>query len=323
MGSVRNVILLIIVVALSIMACGKSPEKARKELGQMNIEYTEDSFKTYIERGDKVVVDLFLTAGMSANTRDSDSANPVLISAAYKEREEMVDLLLQKGADINAKGEGGITALMYAAEKKSPVIVQKLIEKGADVNAKSDTGYTALLVAVREKNNGIIKLLLDKGADVNAKLGADASLFRWTKKDNMLADGWTALHFAAANCDIETVKLLLGKSADLNANAILSPISRTCYRSGDGARKKEIVGLLKKAGAKDRKWWFYVNDCFPVPAGQLPDDLMVLFPECKSSLENRILSLDCSQSRLEGSFTYVDADSKESCLSIIKEAGRQ
>jgi ankyrin repeat protein len=49
---------------------------------------------------------------------------------------EIVQLLLEKGADVNAKNKYGRTALIYATERGYTEIVQLLLEKGADVNAK-------------------------------------------------------------------------------------------------------------------------------------------------------------------------------------------
>ncbi|HYV07852.1 MAG TPA: hypothetical protein VFB82_24885, partial [Blastocatellia bacterium] len=54
-----------ILIALSLLACGgMTPESARKELGQMNIQYNEGAFIDAARNGDALAVDLFVKAGM-------------------------------------------------------------------------------------------------------------------------------------------------------------------------------------------------------------------------------------------------------------------
>lgn len=122
--------------------------------------------------------------------------------------------LLEAGADINAKGEYGWTALMYASRLGHIETVKLLLEAGADPNAKDENGYTALIsVAEDAKKFGyrhipneygeltlkwvpvkghrlidyteIVKLLLEFGADPNAenRFGYTALMFA-VERDN-------------------------------------------------------------------------------------------------------------------------------------------
>ena len=70
--------------------------------------------------------------------------------AIYKDNSEIVELLIDKGADVNAKAVGGQTPLHVNTIQLE--VAELLIDKGADVNAKSDdNGDTPLHVSV---NNG-------------------------------------------------------------------------------------------------------------------------------------------------------------------------
>ena len=92
-----RVVVLLFLLLIPLSACSKSPEEnARNALRQANIEYTENSFIKYVEKGDKSIVVLFLTAGMSPNLRKSDSTEePTLnIATAYNHAE--IVTLLQK-----------------------------------------------------------------------------------------------------------------------------------------------------------------------------------------------------------------------------------
>ncbi|KAK5635619.1 hypothetical protein RRF57_011331 [Xylaria bambusicola] len=60
--------------------------------------------------------------------------------AARNGHEEIVQLLVEKGADIESKDSIGRTPLLWAAEEGHQEIVQLLVEKGADVNSKSTSG---------------------------------------------------------------------------------------------------------------------------------------------------------------------------------------
>ena len=51
--------------------------------------------------------------------------------------------LLERGADVNAKSNTGVTALMVAAAHNNPPMIGLLIEAGADINAKDNQGKTA------------------------------------------------------------------------------------------------------------------------------------------------------------------------------------
>jgi uncharacterized protein len=59
----------------------------------------------------------------------------------------LTQLLLDNGADVNARQQGGLTPLHAAAHHGATELVRLLIENGADINAKTDAGETALSLA--------------------------------------------------------------------------------------------------------------------------------------------------------------------------------
>jgi len=68
-----------------------------------------------------------------------------------------------------AKGEAGLTALHLAATMGHEDMVELLIERGADVNGRDASGSTPLHHAAAGGNKAVVELLLAKGADVNAR----------------------------------------------------------------------------------------------------------------------------------------------------------
>jgi ankyrin repeat protein len=96
--------------------------------------------------------------------------NSDLIEAAEDGDAAKVENFIKQGADVNAKGEGGGTALMWAAGEGHAEIVKTLIAEGADVNTKSEDGVTALMWAAGAGHAEIVKTLIAKGADVNVSV---------------------------------------------------------------------------------------------------------------------------------------------------------
>jgi S1-C subfamily serine protease len=130
---------------------------------------------------------------------ESGAESPCLIMDASNGDTYYVQLLLERGDDVNAKRKDGLTALMAAAGKGHVEITKLLLEKGADVNAKNKDGLTALMGAAGLGHIEVTKLLLEKGVDVNA----------------INKDGMTALMFASYTGHTEIVALV--KDAEAKA----------------------------------------------------------------------------------------------------------
>ena len=132
-----------------------------------------------------------------------------------------VKQLLEAGANPNAVDKNKVndnTAIDEAARVNSLKIARLLVKHGADVNLKHKEGSTALMTAALNGHLAMARYLIRKGADVNVKS------FKW-----MAHNGQTALSLAKV------------KPEEWH-----SPVAK-----GEVWRKKQIVKLLRKHGAKE------------------------------------------------------------------------
>ena len=85
--------------------------------------------------------------GAGVNTRGTDYGETALIAASQEGHIDVVQALLDKGADVNVKANNGTTALIAAAQEGHIEVVRALLDKGADVYAKNNGGVPALIIA--------------------------------------------------------------------------------------------------------------------------------------------------------------------------------
>jgi len=141
--------------------------------------------------GHNRVVELILSKA-KGDARLSKSMDVGLRSAVLAGHWETVQLLLDAGADVNGRDEGGQTALMLASihgvegayemhskqkfpqrddQPKAdwPKLVKILLRAGADPNLQTNDGLSALMAATARGHEDICRLLVENGADVNLK----------------------------------------------------------------------------------------------------------------------------------------------------------
>ncbi len=91
--------------------------------------------------------------------------------AAFFGSEEAARLLVNRGADVDARGQGWMTGtpLHSAAAGRHARVVQVLLEAGADPNARQSGGWTPLHSAARNGDVASVRLLVASGADPSAR----------------------------------------------------------------------------------------------------------------------------------------------------------
>jgi len=126
------------------------------------------------------LVKIALDHGANADAIDAYGGAALLLPAQNGDY-DMVRLLLEHRADPNRPfkhGKDGRTPLMFAIMGGHLNIVELLLEHGAQVEAKDDYGETALTYAVKHQDREVARLLLTKGADINVRTEAGAGLLQ-------------------------------------------------------------------------------------------------------------------------------------------------
>ena len=97
-------------------------------------------------------VNLLLAKGADVNAADSRGQTP-LMQCLSDDRIEMARILIQKQADVNAADKRGRAALMQACASDEPDCVDLLLTHSANVNKRDNEGFTALMLAIDDGSN--------------------------------------------------------------------------------------------------------------------------------------------------------------------------
>jgi uncharacterized protein len=166
--------------------------------------------------GSATIVERLLKAGADPNAT-LPGGETALMTAARVGSLASVKALLVRGAIVDAKDDRrGQTPLMWAAAEGHADVVQVLVEVGADIHARLASGFTPLLFAVREGRTEVVRVLLKAGADVNETIPSDGPRRRGYG-GRLPPAGMTPLLLAVTNAHYELASFLLDEGAEPNA----------------------------------------------------------------------------------------------------------
>ncbi|MCJ1342795.1 hypothetical protein MMC31_000984 [Peltigera leucophlebia] len=164
------------------------------------------------------------------------TAPGVLRAAINKESTEILQFMLEMGADVASNGE----SFLAAARLGNLEAVQLLLLYGADVNYPTVTPYfTALQLAIHNEKIELVKIFLDAGSNVNAS---------YREEGEQTALQSAVIRMTRSSLRLEVVQMLLAAGADVNApkkGRIGASILQSAICTGD----EELVRVLLKEGA--------------------------------------------------------------------------
>ena len=149
-----------------LLATQKQIINLKKEI----IKYLDNKKElfTAVLDGDIPKLKALINEKVDLNVRSVDNITP-LIAATILDRLQVVQILLDAHADVNARDRAGWTPLIhFAASNGNLELGNALIRADADINARDKNGTTALIAAAAKGNLDFVKVLVDAGADLNA-----------------------------------------------------------------------------------------------------------------------------------------------------------
>jgi ankyrin repeat protein len=182
------------------------------------------------QSGDVEKVRVLLKANPELVNAKAEGGWTALHFAVIYGHKEVVELLLANKAEVNARGARDMTPLLFAAQHGHKVIAEVLLANNADVNVKDEIGETPLQYAIGwSRSKEVAEVLLANHADVNVKS----------------KNGITPLHTVASIGNKAMMELLLAYKADVNA------------KDNDGktplrwATNKDVAELLRANGGEE------------------------------------------------------------------------
>ena len=210
---------------------------------------------------------MLLKAGADVNvtyTQDNVGHTCLTLAAFHRHIETVRYLVGLPEVDVNQAGDDW-TALHWAGQEDFPDVVEVLIDAGADVEANDENGRSPLLLASKDGSLDTVRMLVKTGADASAtdNKGATclslAAYFGHTETVRYLLclpevdvnqscnRGFTALHLGVIQTYSDVVEVLINAGADVEAKS--EGVGRTPLHCACEVGEREIVRMLLEARA--------------------------------------------------------------------------
>lgn len=151
---------------LSLLVKNGLKTNVKNERGQSLLYYFVDKFIDEYDEDAAEIAEILINSGVSFNEKDENGIS-TLIRSVFRENTRLITLLIEKGALEN---ENILHLILSALGRWScEDLLDLFISKGVDINAKDDSGISSLHATCLLNKNQFIPILMRKGANINAK----------------------------------------------------------------------------------------------------------------------------------------------------------
>ncbi|CAG8978260.1 hypothetical protein HYALB_00009157 [Hymenoscyphus albidus] len=192
------------------------------------------------------VVEQFIACGADVNLEGGKYGFPLIASCVYGDC-NITRLLLDRGANIEARNQDRYIALLTAVDEKHDDIAKLLIQRGAAVNGTREDERSPLMIACENKSLDIAHLLIQQGADIEwGGTSHEVPAPNGAKVNNLGGQYGAPLQAACRHISLEPVQLLLDSGALVNFQGgdYGTALQIACWNG-----RKEVVVLLLNTGA--------------------------------------------------------------------------
>jgi len=231
-------------IALMLVLGGcDAKQKAKEELEQKGITYSQESFAKSVVSNNKDVVELFFKAGIDLNTPE------ILEALVNSDDMGIIKKALESGLNSNAKANGVPLIVMLVVDKKNnPKLKDLLEDKNLNINLQVEKTYkdfletgNALLLSAVKNNLGAFEMLIKKGADTKMT-------YTLLGKSKLNIAGWLLMNPETSEADILNMLKMI-PNLDINSKVSVDKGEMNLLHLASGQHKVEIVKFLVDKGA--------------------------------------------------------------------------
>lgn len=271
-----TLILALCLLAFGLTGCKRTedngpmpPDMAKSMLKLKGYMPDNESLFRAVKANDNMMIKAFADAGVNVNARNDKGETPLIVAiqssdkktakalieyadinlrdgkgnspihtALQKNKDDVLEMLLEKNADVNVPGRDGSiedqSVLYLAVIRNQKDLVAKLLEKGANPNQADKQGAVPLAEACIGPgvDPEIIKMLLDKGANVNVREDNGASPLFYIASNNQIT----------SEKRVAVAKMLIEAGAD---RKIKATNGKSIADAAKEMRNTDILELLK------------------------------------------------------------------------------